>query len=170
MSLYTFRKREGHSNVPQKHVEKGVNLGQWLDNQRTRHRKGLLHADRQAQLEEAGVLWHLPKGCLEANNFNLKLQLLLAFRQREGHSSVPIKHVENGVNLGWWLHKQRACHRKGLLHADRQAQLEEAGVLWTKGFLDANNFNLKLQLLLAFRQREGHSNVPQKHVENGVNL
>ena len=79
----------------------------------------------------------------QCHEFDLKLQLLLAFRQREGHSNVPPKHVEHGVNLGKWFHKQRACHRKGPLHAGRQVQLEEAGVLWhlTKGFLDANNFN-----------------------------
>jgi hypothetical protein len=160
--LLAFRQREGHSNVPQKQFENGVNLGKWLSSQRACHRKGLLHADRQVQLEEAGVLWHLRKG-----DFDLKLQLLLVFRQREGHSNVTQKHVENGVNLGKWLSSQRACHRKGLLHAARQVQLEEAGVLW---HLPKGNFDLKLQLLLAFTQREGHSNVPQKHVENGVNL
>ena len=82
-------------------------------------------------------------------NFDLKLQLLLAFRHREGHSNVPQKHVENGVNLGKWLSSQRACHRKGLLHAARQVQLEEAGVLWhlPKGSSETVNFNLKLQLI-----------------------
>lgn len=52
-----FREREGHLDVPQRHVEEikgeGVRLGQWLSNLRRRHSS--LSAQRQAALAELGL-------------------------------------------------------------------------------------------------------------------
>jgi hypothetical protein len=53
-ALVKFVEREQHANVPTKHVEGGVMLGQWVGNQRQRYRCGWLqahHPRRIARLE-----------------------------------------------------------------------------------------------------------------------
>jgi hypothetical protein len=56
--LLAFQEREGHVRVPIKHQESGKdNLGNWLKEQRSRYRRGLLELDRQKWLETAGVTW-----------------------------------------------------------------------------------------------------------------
>ncbi|MFF0132820.1 helicase associated domain-containing protein [Streptomyces mirabilis] len=59
-----FHTREGHLNVPRKHVEEmageggevtAVRLGGWLDN--TRRRSARLPADRRTELDELGMRW-----------------------------------------------------------------------------------------------------------------
>lgn len=59
--LVEFKNREGHCRVPQKHQEgsDAKNLGQWLDYQRYRKKKGKLDAAYQARLEEIGVKWKI---------------------------------------------------------------------------------------------------------------
>ena len=68
--LQAFREREGHANVPYRHVEDGEKLGSWLSTQRTRYKaRGLSEAEckrRRAsalsdgeveRLEALGVVW-----------------------------------------------------------------------------------------------------------------
>ncbi|MFJ9483860.1 helicase associated domain-containing protein [Streptomyces mirabilis] len=59
-----FHTREGHLNVPRKHVEEmtgeggevtAVRLGGWLDN--TRRRADRLTPDRRAELDALGMRW-----------------------------------------------------------------------------------------------------------------
>jgi len=55
--LVRFRQREGHWGVPQKHIEGGMKLGEWLDRQRQEKKKGRLNSSRERRLEELGVVW-----------------------------------------------------------------------------------------------------------------
>ena len=70
--LRAFHEREGHANVPYKHVEEGGRLGSWLREQRKRYRaRGLSEEERRAKkvsalsdeevgrLEALGVVWRL---------------------------------------------------------------------------------------------------------------
>lgn len=54
-----FRTREGHLNVPQRHIEvlNGdlVRFGQWINN--ARRRRDRLTADRIAELDALGMQW-----------------------------------------------------------------------------------------------------------------
>ena len=58
------------------------------------------------------------------------IALLTAFREREGSCEVPVKHEEQGVELGVWLSMQRQAHKKGTLDATRRERLEALGVVW----------------------------------------
>jgi hypothetical protein len=49
---------------------------------------------------------------------------LLSFVEREGTSLVPQKHLENGFNLGMWVHGRRSAFRKGSLNEEQKAMLE----------------------------------------------
>ena len=70
--LRAFVEREGHANVPRKHVEDGEQLGVWLGRQRTRwqargwseeerkaKKASALSDEEAARLEAVGVVWQL---------------------------------------------------------------------------------------------------------------
>jgi hypothetical protein len=53
-----FVNREGHTRVPQRFIESGYRLGQWVNIQRTVHAKGKLSPDRATRLEALpGWVW-----------------------------------------------------------------------------------------------------------------
>jgi len=49
--LRQFVDREGHARVPQRHVEDGFKLGQWVRVPRRQYKAGVLDPERQRQLE-----------------------------------------------------------------------------------------------------------------------
>ena len=127
--LEQYAKREGHCNVPSKHVEDGENLGAWLSTQRLLQRKGTLEKSRQERLEKLGVNWNAKD--VENNRiWEHKYDLLVKFKEREGHCRVPYRHKENGENLGRWLSEQKRGHKKGELDPERFQKLDELGVEW----------------------------------------
>ena len=164
--LETFVEREGQCDVPNRHEEDGEPIGDWLAKQRTKFRRGTLEISRQKRLEELGITWDAMESAKD-KLWMSRFQLLVKFKEREGHCNVPSKHVEDGEKLGEWLVTQRAAYNKGELDPERQRRLEELGVAW-----DANSekWALKFSLSVKFQEREGHCRIPSKHVEDGENL
>jgi len=160
--LVKYQQREGHANVPKKHKEEGVNLGFWLQEQRSRKKKRELDISLKKRLEDIGFIWDVLKEHWE-NNYSL----LVKFQQREGHANVPSRHREEGVNLGKWLDGQRQQKRKGELDISLEERLEEVGVIWS---FFKEHWGDNYLLLVKYQQREGHANVPKKHEEEGLNL
>ena len=116
--LLAFRDREGHCDVPDRHEEQNVKLGNWLSYQRAARKKGTLGDGRRRRLEEVGVTWDV----LDAQ-WEESLALLVQYREREGDCDVPWKHEERGVNLGYWLDRQREARKKGAMDAERERQI-----------------------------------------------
>ena len=54
-ALTAFKAREGHCNVPQRHVEDGFRLGMWINGQRCSRSK--MSAERKKRLDEIGMVW-----------------------------------------------------------------------------------------------------------------
>ncbi|WP_430465015.1 helicase associated domain-containing protein [Tabrizicola sp.] len=90
---------------------------------------------------------------------------LLIFKAREGHCKVPGGHVEDGFGLGQWVSVQRRQQHK--ITVDRRQRLDSIGFVWNAL---AANWDEAFEVLSAYRFREGHCNVPQKHIEHGFNL
>jgi len=102
--LQRFAEREHHASVPKSHEEDGYQLGQWVQTQRTAHRRNQLSAKRSARLEELpGWTWNTKDAAWEQ-----AFLLLDRFAAREGNTRVP----------------QRAAGRAGALSEDRVARLE----------------------------------------------
>jgi len=160
--LLKFRQREGHSNVPARHIEDGTKLGNWLDRQRREKKKGKLDRSLDKRLEDAGIAWDMFSEQWE-NNYCL----LVEYRQREGHSNVPYKHIEDGRMLGNWLDGQRKQKKKRKLDRSLLDKLEDTGVVWD---VLTEQWEINYRLLVKFQQREGHSNVPARHIEDGTKL
>ena len=126
--LKRFKEREGHGNVPQRHEEDGVQLGNWVSKQRQLYKKGKLDESYQRRLENLGVSWD-PLGDQWEQNF----VLLEEYKEREGHCHVPKDHVEDGVKLGRWLINLRQARKGNLSHtlsSDRIERLDQVGMRW----------------------------------------
>ena len=158
--LLRFAEREGHTRVPDGHVEDGYRLGAWVNKQRGR--KGKLDADRIRRLAELpGWTWD-PRTAQWEEGFGY----LLRYAEREGHTRVLMGHIEDGYRLGAWVKKQRS--RKDIRNADQIHRLEELpgwtwdprAAQWEEGF----------GYLLRYAEREGHTRVPANHLEDGYKL
>jgi superfamily II DNA or RNA helicase len=159
-----YARIHGHPNVPKKHRVGDVWLGNWIDIQRGLFRSGELPSDRRSSLESIpGWEWN-PRSTIWPRYF----KALEAFANREGHSRVPVSHVEAGLQLGQWTVNQRAAYKAGRLSPARQRHLESVpGWTWD---LKASDWHAAFQYLQTYVQREGHARVPQSHVEGGFRL
>jgi hypothetical protein len=160
--LKQFNAREGHCDVPQSHIESGINLGRWVKDQRQLKKKEKLDPDREKRLEATGFEWVLP-----SPSWDKMFALLQQFKTREGHCSVAMRHTEDGIKLGVWVGNQRQLKRKQKLDPDREKRLEEIGFEWVLPLAAWDNM---FALLKQFKKREGHCSVPTSHKEDGSNL
>lgn len=87
---------------------------------------------------------------------------------REGHARVPTAHLEGGFYLGQWVSDRRAEYKTGSLDSSLSDQL---GIYlgWSWSPLD-DDYRAGLAALDRFIAREGHSNVPIDHKEQGLRL
>ncbi|MCP4607001.1 MAG: hypothetical protein GY847_41895 [Proteobacteria bacterium] len=161
-SLLRYVEREGHARVPTKHVEDGFKLGVWVSVQRTRKRQKKMSRQRYFVLNGIeGWSWNALK-----EKWPAALARLKKYADREGHSMVPMKHVEDGFKLGQWVHTQRRDKKK--LHPRRVNALEAVRG-WSWDFI-GDGWKNAFVLLRRFAKREGHGRVPQKHMEEGFDL
>jgi Helicase associated domain len=120
-ALKRFKRREGHCLVPRFYIEGVYRLGQWVAVQR--YCRDTINPLRRKRLNRIGFVWDTrdlrwEKGFAALRNFKV----------REKHCLVPVSHIENGVNLGWWVITQRK--RKGRLLAERKKRLRKIGFVW----------------------------------------
>jgi superfamily II DNA or RNA helicase len=162
--LEQFFKREGHCNIPAKHVENDFLLGRWVSMLRKKYIKGLIQAEQLEKLSLFGFVWD-PLGDLWEKGF----QCLVEFKLREGHCFVHTRHKEGEFNLGQWVSDQRKNKLKGLLSEERQKKLETLGFSWVVRDLD-HLWEDGYTALAIFKHREGHCNVPMRHLEGSVKL
>jgi superfamily II DNA or RNA helicase len=162
--LLAFVEREGTSLVPQSHREDGVSLGGWVSQQRGKHVKGVLGAERQRRLEQLpGWSWDPKADCWEA-----AFALLCAYQLDEHAAAAPRGLVYDGFKLGDWVERQRAAYRKGKLDEDRVQRLESLDVWewspkedqWERGFT----------ALLGYVAEHGDALVPAALVVGGYKL
>jgi hypothetical protein len=113
--LRNYVERERRADVPLDYVEDGIHLGVWVDNMKFEEANHGLRADWKKRLEEVpGWTW------LPGNDF----ELLERYALREGHTRMPIDHVEQGRPLGSWVKDLRETHAAGQLAPEWVARLE----------------------------------------------
>merc|ERR1740124_90939 len=122
--MIAYKERRGHCNVPRRHIEDGIKLGEWLHRQRCLKRKKNLDVDRKELLDDIGVAWDAL-----SEKWEIHYRLLVKFKKRKRHSIVPSTHIEDGMNLGTWLNTQRQQKKKGKLDKSIVKQLEDLGVM-----------------------------------------
>ena len=92
--------------------------------------------------------------------------LLQAYEEKMGHLLVPGKHMEGGYPLGTWVNHQRS--RKYLLTQERIVRLD-ALPKWTWD-PRTDVWEKSLEMVKKYIEREGHGNIPQSYVEDGIKL
>lgn len=154
--------REGNPKVNQAHLERGKKLGVWVVIQRKHFREGRLSADRIKLLDDAGFDWD-PHNTSWEKFYALSVK----FAVREGHMKVRSNHQEDGEYLHRWLRRQKRQKVEGNLTEEQIRRMEQLpGWDWDLG----DTYDDMFALLLRFKAKRGHINVPSKHIEEGKNL
>jgi hypothetical protein len=125
-----FQKREGHIKVPAEHIENGVRLDAWVTRQRQHFRMGRIQrqGDHVTRLERVpGWKWSESY----AERWDRHYTALVKFVEREGHASVPTKHVEGDAMLGQWVSNQLQRYRWLQAHHPLRIARLEALPGWT---------------------------------------
>lgn len=159
-ALASFQNKTGHCRVPKgkNPSDSELEFYRWVN--RLRKYKSKLSPERITRLDSIGFTWD-PFGDLWEKGFNS----LSLYHQREGHSSVPLRHSENGFNLGSWVSKQRKDKDK--MGVDKIKRLNSLGFVWDPLGESWEQF---FESLKAFYKRKGHSRVPLDHQESGLLL
>lgn len=152
-----YAARHGHLAAPVDHLHDDFPLGRWLATQR--QRAHTLTAERAAALTALDRWWNPPWPIIWQRAYHT------ARRQTEQDAAAS--------PLGEWLTAQR--RRADDLHPEQRRLLTNLGLeLTDEPALSAQNpplsareraFERALAAARAFREREGHLNVPQRHTE-----
>lgn len=153
-----YATHNGHLAAPVEEVHDGFSLGRWLATQRTRAES--LTERRAAALTALDPWWNPPWPITWQRTYHAARQSL--------------EHNETASQAKKWLKTQRA--RYDHLHPEQKCLLKELGLIDLPGasaspagesHLPAREraFQRGLAAARAFREREGHLNVPQRHIE-----
>jgi superfamily II DNA or RNA helicase len=161
--LQDFVNQNEHSIVNQDYQAEGLNLGGWVSNQRT-IRNRLSKGRRKALQELPGWTWAPRESAWDQGFRNLE-----DYYRQKGHTRITLHYEsEDGYRLGTWVNNLRN-RRKALSPAKQEALGNIPGWTWQKAFDDA--WELGLERLKQFVEREGHTLVPQKYTdETGFTL
>lgn len=157
--LRNFVKREGHTAVPQKHVEDGFKLGLWLTNVRQRRHK--ISDSKIFELESLpGWTWN-PDDAIWETRFEELLQLA----NETGTARAPNR---GAGSIGLWIEIQRSRYKRGTLSESQTLRLKSLpGWSWhTK--LDA--WESAYQLLADYASTHGTCQVPVGYRVSGIDL
>ena len=161
--LIAYHREHGNCSVPRLFVtQSGNKLGIWVNNQRTKLKKGQLSDEKKRRLDALGFAWDRFEEKWEEG-----FKELSAYHREHGYSSTSRSFVtEGGYNLGEWIHSQRNDFKKNKLSEDRKQRLDALGFvwdpleqLWEEGFKE----------LIAYHQEHGNCLVPQRFVTESGN-
>ena len=149
--LQAFQHRTGHTLVPAKHIERGMNLGGWVN--RVRTRRITLNQRQINRLQNIGFVWSVPDLHLQQ-----AMQALKSYLDREGDLLVPSKWIEQNFALGTWVTHIRS--RQESVPPALRKELDQMGFSWNA---KVKRFEENLRRLEQFFQVNGHSDVPQQY-------
>ena len=166
--FYKAAEKYYHENgdllVPITTVYHDVNLGMWINTQRTAYKKGALSEERIDLLNAIGMVWVMRNNNVQWNEFYKAAE---KYYHENGDLLVPITTVYHDVNLGTWINTQRTAYKKGTLSEERVALLNAIGMVWDT--LEAQ-WNETYSLAEQYYRENGNLLVPNRSVYNGVNL
>jgi hypothetical protein len=147
--LKRYVQREGHAQVPLRHIEDGQVLGLWL--QRVRRSIARQSIERRKMLLDLGVVWESEK----RKPFEFYLSALKRHIDQNGSIQITSKYRDAmGVPLGQFIADVRA--RRIPLTREQSHSLEVLGI----GDSNSFSFTKTIGALQDFVEQNGHSNVP----------
>ena len=93
------------------------------------------------------------------NTWDENFEKLLIFKEKHGHTTISReKHSEHEI-LGNWVNAQRMAFKEIALSQNQIDKLNSIQFSWQK--LE-DNWNVNFESLLAYKEKYGHPNIPQK--------
>lgn len=155
----------GTPAIRPKFMYRDYSLGTWVHKQREAKRKGHLSDERINRLTDIpGWSWDPFE-----NKWEVAFALLEKYVSEHGTSRLPNDYTVDGVRLHQWEEVQRTTYKAGTLSEDRQRRLESLPG-WSWEDRRSERWEEMYALITRFVDREGHAQVPQKHVEDGQKL
>lgn len=153
-----------HKRLPVKHLPSEKILGNWVNTQRARMKKGIITKEQIGLLEKIDHWTWDPF----ADLWDTSLSALRTFTKREGHPQVPQRHKENGIDLGSFVNGRRTEFKKGKLSKERIKQLEALpGWSWNP---KQDAWEQKFAQLQKYVKTHGNAKVPEHYKVDGVQL
>lgn len=116
--------KEEFGKFPAKYtVYKGIQIGQWIHNQRQKFMSNTLEKEQIEKLESTGIRLHTTN--MEAM-WNSKFELVKEFKEEFGRLPNS-KESYKGIELGKWLFKHRYIYKDNKLPEERLRKLESIG-------------------------------------------
>ena len=128
--------------IPYSYVVNGINLGQWISNQRQYYRKNLLSKEKIDKLNKIKMVWVVPRELYYRNHkkkpkvnkieeqWNEKYKLAEEYYKEHKNLLIPKNYVVNEVNLGYWIVRQRQYYKNNKLSEEKIAKLNKIGMVW----------------------------------------
>lgn len=128
--LLSFRKAQGHLNVP-RHWPENPRLANWVNNQRRLIQDELISPARLRRLESLGISWEgsADRRRSQEEAWERLYGALRAYRRTFGNLEVPRGWTVE-PRLAAWLATQRHEWRTGTLSGPREARLRELDPEW----------------------------------------
>lgn len=125
-----FHREHGHLNVPRLYqTDSGHRLGDWLNTQRIKRRKGALPVEQEIALGDLGMVWDR-----EDARWRQVYDVAREYHAEYGHLRVPHAYTApDGTRLGAWVLHQRQLFsgvKKGGIVPERVESLEAIGMRW----------------------------------------
>lgn len=142
--LQAFYKEHGHSTPPS-----GTSLSNWVKRLRTQRRRGELSEDMILSLNALDLDWEPAE-----TRMRKRVEELRAFKEREGHSQVPV-----GCALERWIRRVRTLKRKNKLPDYIVHELDELSMVWeprkTRDQRSEEIFDTRMEELKALIAKDG---------------
>ena len=166
--LLTFIKANGHGR-PNRLDTKESELAQWIGVQRSAYKDRKITAERVELLESIpGWLWSARNDTIRSESWDRSFQAVRTFSERTGNVRMAKSHREDGIAIASWISAQRTTYKLGQLSIEQSRQLESLNG-WKWDVFD-ESWELRYSLSLQYAEREGHANIPQRHLEDGTNI
>jgi hypothetical protein len=119
-AIVAFKAEHGHLRIPAGYTgTAGIDLCDWLRDQRVRRKAGRITREQEQLLTDAGFSWDPA-----TETWNTRYQEAAAWKQEHGNLDLPRRHP-----IQEWLYRQQKLHHAGRLPDGRAALLRELGAL-----------------------------------------
>ena len=164
--LVQYRELYGTVKLPRRYITKdGLQLGKWLNRQRSNYRAGKLPVEQASLLAELGVDFRTDQEV----KFVGWLKCLTEYKMEHGHLLVPCDYITpDGKRLGNYVSNIRSRYQNHMLTISYINRLEAIGFTWSAmDYYWEQNYKKAEE----YYYSNGHLNVPKRYkTEDGTRL
>ena len=117
----------GDIDVPANYIcDDEFALGNWINSQRNKYKKGKLNKEYIDELERLNIVWFQYDASWE-----IGYKQIYDYYRMNGNCRVPISFItDDGFKLGRWVSNQRTKYKSGKLSNEKIKRLEEISFEW----------------------------------------